>query len=235
MEALVEGGAPVPTHYHHFHHHHRVRPPAAHPDHDDAGKPPARTPSSSSFLQLLTQLGWAALVVGVVTAYLALALNGGAVELIRTLERWGGPRDIYEHAPAHGRAYALHPFHEMFWPLHVARLSPRRSLAVFTAGRDGLANVDRLVRAWGHERFDFLICHYDESQAEWAALPWYKQAVGFYAHRQGKMFFFKVLEKNKHEHTSGTNEGTSVSLGISVVDLLYRIATSHHKHKHSAR
>ena len=223
MEALVEGGAPVPTHFHHFH---RVRPPAAHPA-DDAGKPPARTPSS--FLQLLTQLGWAALVVGVVTAYLALALNGGAVELIRTLERWGGPRDIYEHAPAHGRAYALHPFHDMFLPLHVTRLSPRRSLAVFTAGRDGLANVDRLVQAWGHERFDYLICHYDESQAEWAALPWYKQAVGFYAHRQGKMFFFKVLDKQTRHVW---NEGTSVSLGLVLFD---QFVPQSHKYKHSAR
>lgn len=137
---------------------------------------------------------WALLVVSAVVGYLALALNGGAVELLLRLNRWGGPVDIYSSRArgAHGgRAYALHPFQEMFWPAFVAQDKPRRSLAVFTAGRDGLANVDALVRAWGDEHFDFLVCHYDESQAEWAALPWYRHAVGLYAHRQGKMWFFK--------------------------------------------
>lgn len=133
------------------------------------------------------------LAVGAVAIYLALALNGGAVSLLLRLNRWGGPGDIYPRARAvHGRAYALRPFQEMFWPSYVAgHGGPRRSLAVFTAGQDGLQNVDKLVTTWGDTHFDYLVCHYDESQAAWAALPWYKHAVGFYAHRQGKMWFFK--------------------------------------------
>ncbi len=155
---------------------------------DALGKPPG---SSACSHVTCAQLGWALLAVAAVTGYLTLALNGGAVALVLRLNRWGGARDIYANAAAHGRVYALHPFEEMFMPLHVSKHGPRRSLAVFTAGADGLENVDRLVRAWGSESFDYMICHFDESQAEWAALPWYKQAVGFYAHRQAKMFYFK--------------------------------------------
>lgn len=216
MEALVEGSGAAtvrcgsPTHQHQHYHD------------DDDGKP-ARTPPPSTLHLLLTQLGWAALVVGAVAGYLALALNGGVVELVRMLDRWGGPRDIYAHAPAHGRAYGLHPFQEMFWPQYV-QTSNRRSLAVFTAGRDGLPNVDRLVRQWGHDHFDYLICHFDESQAEWAALPWYKRAVGFYAHRQGKMFFFKraltpyLVQEYEYVHFIDSDAGSPVPANATTTD-----------------
>lgn len=41
------------------------------------------------------------------------------------------------------------------------------------------------------EHFDYVICHFDESHAEWAKLDWYTKVVRFSAHGQGKMWFFK--------------------------------------------
>lgn len=131
-----------------------------------------------------------------VLLYAWVALSGGLSQVLYSLQRESGPADPFY--PQSRSIYHLHPFDEMFFPLRVsgggapisdppAAAPARRSLIVFTSGRSGIANVDALVTAWGLRHFDYVICHFDESQHEWAKLEWYSQVVRFSAHRQGKV------------------------------------------------
>lgn len=86
--------------------------------------------------------------------------------------------------------YHYRPYEDMFVP--VDSVPPKwRSLVLFTAGRSGMENVDRLVTQWGTQAFDYVIMHFDNSSSEWNKFEWYRQSVSITALDQAKMWYFK--------------------------------------------
>lgn len=150
--------------------------------------------AADAVVRAMTRLVYPMLGGLLISLYLWISVNGGVTDL---LYGWSRSLPVVDLPYADGEHYRLHPFQEMFFPLRIqdddrhGGSRRRRSLVVFTSGRSGLENVDSLVRSWGLQHYDYVICHFDDSQAEWSKLDWYKHAVGFRANRQAKMWFFK--------------------------------------------
>lgn len=87
--------------------------------------------------------------------------------------------------------FHYYPFDDMFYPYNETERGPR-SLVLFTAGRSGMENVDRLVRLWGMDFFDYVLLHFDDSSSEWGQrFDWYQRVVSVTALRQAKFWYYK--------------------------------------------
>lgn len=111
------------------------------------------------------------------------------------------------------RGFHYYPFDDMFFPFNVTTTNEAegdklnsedgharapgaerpawRSLVLFTAGRSGMENVDRLVTLWGTHYFDYVLMHFDDSAGEWNKFEWYKRVVSITAQRQAKFWYYK--------------------------------------------
>lgn len=89
-------------------------------------------------------------------------------------------------------SYPLHPFKGMFResdPHNARRAGQVRSLVMIVSGRAASDRVDRIIRHWGTDRYDWIVCDYDGT--DWGHFAWADSVVIVHTRRQMKFWYLK--------------------------------------------